>query len=85
MWRGHFDPHDIWVEGSSWYTPEGEEMSAGDSYRISKRWKELTLWGPYSLNQVRIKIKTRKAWQTDRYRLPAGRIAYFVTEDEPDS
>ncbi|MDJ0945629.1 MAG: competence protein CoiA family protein [Kiloniellales bacterium] len=85
LWRGHFDDHQIWVDHSDWYSSDGEEMSAGGYSRISKRWKELTLWGPYSVDQVKIKIRQRKAWQTDRYRIPAGRVAHFVTEDEPDS
>ena len=84
LWRGHFDRHEIWVEESNWYSPEGEEMSAGGFYRVSKRWKELTLWGPYSVDQIRIKLESRKAWQSNRYNLPAGRIAKFVTDDQFD-
>lgn len=85
LWRGHFDQHEIWVGESSSYSPEGEEIYAGGFSRVSKRWKELTLWGPYTVDQVRIKIETRKAWRTDRYKLPAGRIARFMTEDESGS
>lgn len=85
LWRGHFDKHEIWVEGSNWYSSDGEEMSAGDFFRISKRWKELTLWGPYTVDQIKIKIEPRKVWRTDRYKLPAGQIARFVTENESDS
>lgn len=85
LWRGRFNRHEIWKEESSWHSSEGEEMFAGGFYRVAKQWKELTLWGPHSFEQVRIKFKPRKTWQTDRYRLPAGRIAYFVTEGESDS
>lgn len=82
LWRGHFDQHEIEVESSSWYSPEGEEMYAGGYSRISKRWKDLTLWGPYTVDEVKITIKQRKAWQTDRYRIPAGRVAHFMSENE---
>jgi competence protein CoiA len=84
LWRGHFDNHHIPVDYSEWYSAEGEEMTAGGYSRVSKRWKELTLWGPYSIDQIRIKARPRNAWQTNRYQMPAGRIADFVTEDETD-
>lgn len=83
LWRGNFDEHHIWVEYSSWYDADGEERSAGGFYRVSKRLKELTLWGPYSLDRVKIKLSRRKVWRTDRYNLPAGRVARFVSYNEP--
>ena len=81
LWRGHFDRHELWVEASSWYE-EGEEVSVGGYSKLSKRWKELTLWGPYSLKQVRIKFQSRKERWIHRYRLPQGKIADFVTRGE---
>jgi len=85
LWRGHFNDHQIWVYYSDFYSSDGEEMSAGGYPRFSKRWKDLILRGPYTVDQVKIKIRQRKAWQTDRYRIPAGRVAHFVSEDEPES
>ena len=82
LWRGHFDDHEIWVEESSWYVEGGEEVSAGGFSRTSRRWKELTLWGPYAFHQVKIKVDHRKRWQTSRYKVPAGRVAQLVAEDE---
>lgn len=84
LWRGHFDEHHIWVEESSWYDEDGEEQYAGGFHRVSKRWKDLTLWGPYSLDQVKIRLSRRKAWSTKRYNIPAGRVARFVSDNEPD-
>lgn len=84
LWCGHFDDHEIWVEESSWYDDGGDERHAGGFYRVSKRWKRLTLWGPYSLGQVKVKIVRRREWHTDRYNMPSGRVARFVIDNEPD-
>lgn len=85
VWRGRFDDHQIFVDYSDWYTSDGEEMSAGGYHRVSKRWKELTLWGPYSVDEIKIKIEYRKAWRTDRYNVPQGHIARLMADDDPDS
>jgi competence protein CoiA len=82
LWRGHFDEHEIWVEESSWYAEGGEEMYGGGFGRTSKRWKELTLWGPYSLHHVKIKIVPRMQWWKGRYKVPACRVATLVAEGE---
>jgi competence protein CoiA len=84
LWRGRFGEHRIWVESSSWYTPEGDKTSAGGYNRISKRWKELTLWGPHTVDQIKVKVEHRRAWHTDRYKIPEGRVARFIAGDELD-
>jgi competence protein CoiA len=78
FWRGRFDRHEIWQEGVAWYTAEGEEMHAGGYYRTSRQWKELTLWGPYAPERIRLRLAARRAWQTPRYRLPQCRIVRFL-------
>ncbi|MPY70919.1 MAG: hypothetical protein GEU92_12620, partial [Alphaproteobacteria bacterium] len=85
LWRGRFEQHNIWVEPSSWYSPDGEEMSAGGFSRVSKRWKELTLWGPHSIDTVEISIEHRKAWRTDRYHIPQGQVVRLIADGDPDS
>ena len=85
LWRGHFDPHKIWVEESSWYSPEGDELFAGNYSKVSKQWKDLTLWGPHSIEQVRITFQDSDPRGTDCYNVPAGRIVKFVTVDASES
>jgi len=35
----HFDEYQLWVEESSWYSSDGEEMSAGGYFKRSKRYR----------------------------------------------
>ena len=85
LWRGRFKSHEIWVDYSYRYSMEGEEISVGGYSYVSKRWKELTLWGPYTVDQIRLKIERRDAWRTSLYRVPAGRVARFIIEQESNS
>lgn len=80
LWRGLFTGSEIYVEESSWYEEGGEERYAGGFYRFSKRWRKLTLWGPYELNQVKIRIDRRNAWAKAHYRWPAGGVGNFVID-----
>ena len=77
LWKGQFSDYLIDVESSSWYSEYGEEQSAGDYSRISKKWKTLTLTGPFSVDEVNIGFKSRKAWQSKTVNLPGGRFAHF--------
>ena len=46
--------------------PMANEVSAGGYSRISRRWRELKLWGPYDLDQVSIRDyepTTEKHWK----------------------
>src|SRR4028119_1852210 len=35
----HFDEYQLWVEESSWYSSDGDEMSAGGYFKRSKRYR----------------------------------------------
>lgn len=82
FWRGRFDRHEMWQEAVRRYTAEGEEQHIGGYHRTSRRWKELTLWGPYPPESIRLKLRTRPAWQTARYRLPQCRTVQFVAPEQ---
>jgi competence protein CoiA len=78
LWRGRFEKHEIQVEATSWYDSDGNENYRGGYTRISKRWKELTLQGPFSLDQVKIEQFSRKAAALGSYNYPAGRAARLL-------
>ncbi len=78
LWYARLAGHQIWVEETSWYSEGGEENFGGGYYRWSKRYKELTLIGPCSWDQLRVKTTFRKAYRTGDYRWPKGRMATFV-------
>ena len=72
-WLGRLTDHIIDVPHSSWYQ-DGEEQNAGGYQRKSKRWKTLTLNGPYQLKELAISIDYRNEFITKQYHWPAGPI-----------
>jgi competence CoiA-like predicted nuclease len=73
--------HQIYMEESSWFEEGGEERTVGGYYRWSKRYKELTLSAPRSIDQLRIAIRSRKAASLSIYNWPSGLLGYFVPAD----
>ena len=82
LWRGHFDEHQLNREDTTWFESDGTERSEGGYSYPSKRWKQLTLWGPYEVHQVRINIKSRKAYKTKYFNIPGGPMVDFVAKEE---
>ena len=77
LWRGVFSDHLIEKESASWYNQYGEEESVEGYTRRSKRWRTLTLHGPYRLDQIAISLPSRQPWSSKAFRLPGGRYAKF--------
>lgn len=75
LWCGSFDDHMLHVPSTSWYESGGVEQSAGGYSRRSKRWRTLTLRGPFNFSGFKLYTRWRKAWQSAAFALPAGRIA----------
>ncbi len=80
LWCGNFTDHKIYVESTSWFEPGGIEQSAGGYSRASKRWRTLTLDGPYYPSQLTIGTKRRNAWSSPVFSLPQGLIATLSTQ-----
>lgn len=78
FWLGSLAGHQIYVEETSWHSEGGEEKSAGGFYRWSKRYKELTLKGPYTAEKLLIKVEPRRAFATKEYSWPAGRVTHLT-------
>lgn len=78
LWLATLAAHLIHVEETSWYSEGGEENYGGGYDRTSKRYRELTLRGPYSPKDLLIKYTQRKAFHVSAYSWPAGRVANFV-------
>lgn len=78
LWRGTLAKHKLYVESSSWYSEGGEEQSAGGYSRVSRRWKELSLLGPYAIEKVRFEFQNRKPWSTKYYSVPGGRAVRLL-------
>jgi competence protein CoiA len=82
MWRGTLSAYYIEVEETSWHDESGHEQSAGGYSKKSKRWKELNLTGPFKIEDLRIKLGRRRAFQTREFSFPAGPTAGLLGPDE---
>ncbi|WP_406736751.1 competence protein CoiA [Thioclava sp. GXIMD4215] len=79
FWLGRLAGHQIHVPSTTWYSEWGEEQSAGGYSRWSKRFRELSLVGPYSIDELRIDPnRTRNAYSQATYNWPAARITTLV-------
>jgi competence protein CoiA len=78
MWRGVFSAHLIDVPLSTWYSEGGQEESAGGYTRVSRKWRELRLTGPYDPRDILIKRGWRKPWTGENFSIPGGVTAQFL-------
>jgi hypothetical protein len=75
LWRGIMSASIIHVESSSWYNSDGSEESAGGYDKVSRKWRVLTLDGPYAPSAVLIDVMARKPYSTKYYSIPGGVMA----------
>ena len=81
LWRGKLKEQEIPVEERQLYNEYGEEEIVGGYSRQSKRWRELTLWGPYSLHDVRIStINRRSEGRMGKHIYPKGIVGKLVLD-----
>jgi len=72
LWFGSMEGHWISGDGSTWYDQWGQEQYSAGYNRWSKRWRELTLVGPYQPKEIRILPKRRTAKSLGHYHWPGG-------------
>ena len=81
LWEANLSTHNIHVPETSWYDSEGNENYAGGYSKPSRRWRKLKLWGPYSLNQVKIGTMKRLEMKMGNHQYPGGKVGKFVVAD----
>ena len=69
----HFDDYQLWVEGSQWYTSDGEETSAGGYFKKSKRYRTPN-HGPNLHLLDDFRYTYRSAWTGGNIIVPSCRI-----------
>lgn len=74
LWRGVLTGHKIEVPHSSWHDSYGSERSGGGFTRNSKRWRTLTLSGPFQIADLVIKLKDRDPWENKEFKLPKSKV-----------
>lgn len=78
FWLGHMTGHQIYIPETTWYSEGGEENSGGGFYRWSKRYKQLSLAGPYKIENLLIRAEPRTEFATKDYDWPAGLIVHLI-------
>ena len=79
LWRGHFSSHYVTATAQTpANNPNGQPPDVLEYQRPSKRWRGLTLWGPYRPEELRIDLGYRAAAELGGYRYPAGPTARFA-------
>ena len=82
FWRARLEQHRIYVEATSWYEEGGDENYAGGYHRTSRRWKELTLVGPYEFDDLRVVVKPRRAYAVAGYNWPRAQVAHLTALED---
>lgn len=78
FWKARLAPHQVWKPISEYYDEYGQEQSAGGYHHPSKQHRELTLYGPYSLDGLRIEVRQRTPFSIAHYRWPGGGIGMLI-------
>ena len=83
LWRGRFARHRMYAAPAAWYRRSGDEVRAGGRWRLSKRWRELTLWGPNDPADLRIRVLRRQRESIGAFDYPACEVALFTPAPAP--
>jgi hypothetical protein len=78
FWLVKMASHEVHEDETIWYAPGGIEHYRAARTKVSKKYRDLVLTGPYQLYALRIALRRRKAFTTKTGQWPAGAIANFV-------
>jgi Competence protein CoiA-like family len=82
FWLAKMKAHEILEEETIWYAPGGIEHYRPARKRVSKKFRDLVLSGPFELGTLRVTLRNRKAFALKTHRWPAGAIANLVPVQE---
>lgn len=75
FYRGRLRSHEIRVPDAAWRDNDGHEHVSGGYTRFSRRWRELTLWGPWDAKDLRVIWGRRAPTHLGWHRYPGGPVA----------
>ncbi len=82
FWLAKMKAHEIVEDETIWYAPGGIEHYRPARIRMSKKYRDLVLKGPFQLDALRIAVRNRKAFALKNHRWPAGAVADFMLGSE---
>lgn len=80
LWRGRLDEHKLWMPGGEWPVEGGDTESTRGYHYSSKRWRDLTLWGPYSVDRLQLRTRRRSKWTFEAFNWPTCEFSRFAVD-----
>jgi Competence protein CoiA-like family len=75
FWLGKITPHEIHEEETIWYRPGGIEHYRAARKRVSKKYRDLVLRGPFKMEELRIALRKRRQFAAAGMRWPQANLA----------
>ena len=80
FWKAHLKAHELIMKEAVWYDMGVDKKYRRPSTRISKRYRDLYLSGPFDLGDLKIKLLETPPAKTNYFEWPGGKIASFVRQ-----
>ncbi len=78
FWRAYPEAHALTVKEALWYEKGAIKRYREPTTRLSKRYRNLILRGPFSLDDLKISFSERRPERSQYFNWPGGKIATFV-------
>jgi competence CoiA-like predicted nuclease len=82
LWLGKITPHEIHEEEAIWYAPGGIEHYRAARKRVSKKYRDLILHGPFKIEDLRIAFRMRRQFAAAGMRWPQANLAELAQMKE---
>ena len=80
FWQANLKAHQLLTKEAIWYDKGVEKKYRKQSTRLSKRYRDLYLTGPFYLEDLKIKLAETRPEKTKYFRWPGGKIASFISQ-----
>lgn len=78
FWHASLEPHHLTTKEAIWYEMGAIKQYRRPTKRLSKRYRDLRLEGPFDLQNLKIKIVIARPSATAYFKWPGGKTATFT-------
>jgi competence CoiA-like predicted nuclease len=82
FWLAKMARHEILEEETIWYAPGGIEHFRAARKRVSKKYRDLVLRGPFKMEELRIALRKRRQFSAGGMRWPQASLAELAQLQE---
>jgi competence CoiA-like predicted nuclease len=82
FWQVKMLPHEVYEEETIWYAPGGIEHYRAARKRVSKKFRDLILRGPFKMEELRIALRKRRQSAAAGMRWPQANLAELAQLQE---